>query len=280
LTPARETGILSELLLTEWYLDWSIDPSHLFESVGIMKLRVATFLTIAACALGLATSASALTISYTNIVDNGGSNYSAGTGGTFELSQFDTSLGTLSSVVLQITANAIGGHNRLDNESATDAGTVDLELGANVTVTGPASLLVLTLPHEDASGSITVDTDAGGADFVGTDYIGIASANATDVQTDSPDNFTGYTGTGNITFNFTSAGNLSVNLGAPLDLLDFFPDGIDQDNTDFNFTGIITYTYDSVEIPEPGAIAMMGLLGCLFVPFLRKVRRSTDRTDS
>ncbi|MBT3193967.1 MAG: choice-of-anchor E domain-containing protein [Verrucomicrobia bacterium] len=125
-----------------------------------MGLLAAVALVVIIC--GMATSASALTISYTNVVDNGGSDYTAGDAGSFDLSQFDSSLGNLTAVVLEITANAIGGHNRLDNESETDAGTVDLELGADITVTGPASLLVLTLPHESTSGSVTVDTDAGG----------------------------------------------------------------------------------------------------------------------
>jgi hypothetical protein len=56
--------------------------------------------------------------------------------------------------------------------------------------------------------------------------------------------------------------------------LDFFPDGIEQDGVDFNFTGVITYTYDETgQVPEPGTMAMMGILCGVGLPFLRRMRR-------
>lgn len=218
-------------------------------------------------------SVSALTDVHSDSFDNGGSNYSAGDSGSFNLPQFNPSLGTLTAVTLEITANAIGGTYRLDNESATDSGTASIELGADVTVSGPASLLVLTFPKETASGFINVDSD-GSADFAGNDYLGITTANASDTQSDTPDNFSSYIGTGNVSFNFSSSGNNASNFQSPLDFFDFFG-GYQYNDVGFNFDATITYEYelnddDDGSAPEPGTLAMMGIVGLAMALLGRK----------
>jgi hypothetical protein len=195
-------------------------------------------------------------LQYSIDVDNGGSNYSAGSSGTFELTQFNPSQGTLESVLVEITGNSIGGWNKWDNESS-NTGELEINLGAEITVTGPGTLTVISFPKEEKTQALSADSD-GSADFAGTDFVGIDQPNTTDVKSGSPDNFASYIGTGSVSYNFESVASTGVDMLGGLGFLDFFPDGIDQKNAMFNFSAVVTYTYTVIPEPATGLILVAG----------------------
>lgn len=239
-------------------------------------LKVAMVLVLAA---GVAC---AETIQYSATVNNGGANYQAGTGGNFVLPQFNPALGTLESVVVEVTGFSIGGVNQIDNESATDSGSATLTLGSSVTiVSGADTMTVVVLPSESVTGSVTTDTDVA-PNFVGTDTLGISGTTSQDTDSNSPVALAPYIGTGNITFSFASTGNTSIGLNAPLDFVDFFgPNGfgINSVNPYYYLNASITYQYTAsntpMAAPEPGTLVIGSLLACTAVPFARKRRRGT-----
>ena len=223
-------------------------------------------------------SAFGSTKTFTLTVNNGGLNYQAGTGGNFQLSKFDPSLGTLQSVLLSVTGYSIGGVNQIDNESATDAGTATLTIGSTVTViSGADSMTVVVLPSETVTGSVTTDTDVA-PDFAGTDFLGISGSTSQDTKTKAPGDVTPYIGPGNITFNFTSSGNTGFNFDAPLDIMDFIgnPVGLNSANPRYYIEATVTYQYQDSppQVPEPGTLGMAAVLGSLALARLRRSRRA------
>ena len=61
---------------------------------------------VLALAAGLVRAEAAM-LTYSVVVNNGGAYYESGSGGTFNLTQFDSSLGTLQGAVLTITASSL-----------------------------------------------------------------------------------------------------------------------------------------------------------------------------
>jgi hypothetical protein len=227
----------------------------------------------------LAASASGAQISFTVVADNGGANYLAGGDpGTFTLSQFNSALGTLTGVSLQVTGNSIGGFNSLDNESATRSGTATLTIGSDVTVSSTVdTLLVLVNPTQTAAGSVARDSD-GAADFTGTDAVTVIGTSSTDTQSSSPVSFLPYIGTGSILYSFSSSANTAVALTAGT--LSFSSLAFDSDNPSFNFTATVTYNYEPnldpppPQVPEPGTLGMAVTLGVLGLSRLRRGLRA------
>lgn len=198
------------------------------------------------------------------LFDNGGALYSSGASGSFYFPQFDSSLGTLTSVDLTVTGNSFGGTNGLHNYSGF-SGTASVSIGSNITVTGPSSLVVLTAPSQNTSGSVTALTNPGPFDFTGPDSIYIAGTSSTDTKSATLyGSFTPYEGLGNVTFNFASAVNSTSSASVSPALTESTP-------TQFEFEPTVTYNYITA-IPEP---ASLGSLACLVGSgmFLRVRRR-------
>jgi hypothetical protein len=188
---------------------------------------------------------------------------SAGSAGIFTLSQFDPALGTLNSVFVEIIGNSFGGANTLDNES-TFAGTAALSIGTNITVSGPASLLILSTPVQSTTGAIAADDEAGPPDYTGPDSISLIGTTSSDYDSDllmlglAP-----YIGLGNVTFNYTSSTNSSTSANVA-------PTFSFNSPTEFSFDAQVTYIYDP--IPEPSMFGICGLLGAGLAACSRRKR--------
>lgn len=233
------------------------------------------------CALLLAfftASAFGATISYTVIANNGGLNYLAGGGigvgrGTFTLSQFDSALGNLTGVSLTVTGISIGGTNRIDNTSETATGNITLAMGSGITVSNTVDAsLVIVNPAQTISGF--VDVDHGNNDFTGPDALGLIGTSSTNTQGHIATDVTPYIGLGTILYSFSSSANKSINVTSGD--VGFGDLAYDSRNPRFNFTAIVTYTYDASppQVPEPGTLGMAAVLGSLALARLRRNRRA------
>lgn len=218
--------------------------------------------------LGLSASAMAGTVTYgPYVLDNGGPGFNAGDFGGFTVQQWDPALFPgqyLTKVTVQVTGNSHGGSNTRDSESI-HAGTASVTIGSNITVSGPASLIVLTQPLQTNSGAITADTDTL-PDYVGTDSIMVTGTNSTDTQSASLlSGFLAYIGSGNVPFTFTSTtNNASSSTVSPGVTYDLPPT--------FDFVASVTYEY-AASVPTPAALpAGLGLMAV--AGLLKRFRRS------
>lgn len=91
------------------------------------------------------------------------------------LNKFNPALGTLTSVEFKLEVTTSGSSLSFDNE-ATVAGTVTLNLGAQVKATtgSPLTTVAMVNPATSGTGSVTADDD-GLSDFAGLDSFGISS---------------------------------------------------------------------------------------------------------
>lgn len=236
-------------------------------------------ITLIAVCLSLAGVASATMISYDITVDKSG-HYEVGTGGNFDLPQFNSSLGTLQSVLLEVASYSQGGANEIDNESTSRGGSATLTIGAAVTVVNGASVTTVnTLPEAILTGSFTTDTDVAPS-FDGADYLGLSTltSQAQDTKSASPGSMNPYIGTGNINFIFSSSGMMGTDYTLPFNVLDLIgPNGVGLRQIDptYYIYAVVHYTYQSnQDVPEPGTVLLLGgsLLG-LCVGTFRRLRR-------
>lgn len=178
---------------------------------------------------------------------------SVGSGTTVYLDQFDPSLGTLTSVTLELAANTSAGTISWDNEAGVTS-TVTLGIGATVTAVGPDALTLITVPLQSGSSSVDADND-GAADFIGTDAFAITGGTGFDTDSADPTDFSAYLGTGTFAVDLTSlvSTNLSTNGGyGPIDPVPGLYDGLVT----------VTYTYD---VPEPMTMSLLGLGGLALI---------------
>ena len=166
------------------------------------------------------------------------------------ISQFDSALGTLTKVTLTLDADTSGGSIDWDNEALviTD---VTLGIGAEVTATGPAGLMVVANPLQiDSATGIAADNDAA-ADFVGTDSFSIIGGMGSD--SNSAMLVAGLAP-------YIGAGTYNVEIAAVTDTFlsttgGFGPIG----NQVFGTTaGAVIVTYEFTPIPEPATLFLLG----------------------
>jgi len=184
--------------------------------------------------------------------------YTAGTSGSFNFPKFNPALGTLTGVDLAVTGNSYGGSNIATNTSEF-AGEGTVNVGTDIHVSGPGSLVVLSTPIETATGTAL----AGGG------QISVFGTNSTDTEyADLPNihhsDLSGYIGAGNVTYSFTSDTDTST-------ALLFSPNSTSSSPTTFEFIPVVTYTYTPAPVPEP---ASLGLLGVGALGLLAKRRRA------
>ena len=238
---------------------------------------------VLALAAGLVRAEAAL-LTYSVVVNNGGAYYESGSGGTFNLTQFDSSLGTLQGAVLTITASSLGGHLWVDNEW-TAAGKIQLQLGTSLMVTTPEfAELTLTPDWTSALTALAADNEAG-ADFLGTDSAQLNGTVATDVQAQSVGDLALYIGSGQLTYSFWGEG---FGLALPLSPLDV--DGRVAENVllpSYGLTAQIIYDYTPIisgdddppggNVPEPGTMSMALVLGGYALLQWQRRRRSVSK---
>lgn len=166
------------------------------------------------------------------------------------LSQFDPALGTLTKVTLTLDADTSGGTIDWDNEAdvITD---VTLGIGAEVTATGPAGLVVVAVPLQiDSATGIAADNDVA-ADFIGADSFSITGGTGSD--SDSAmliAGLTPYIGAGSFNVDIAAVGEIFLStIGG------FGPIG----NQVFGTTeGTVTVTYEFTAVPEPATMLLLG----------------------
>jgi hypothetical protein len=179
--------------------------------------------------------------------------------------KFDASLGTLTSVKLDLTARVQGsaGYENLDGPNAT----VALNLQALVKVMRPDTTVIVSATPAASTLDTGVATYDGALDFGGTSgktySLLTSSSSASAILTNFAD-LALFTGAGNITLN-TSAHGDSQGSG-PGEMVQKF-------DTDAGDTVTVTYNYASNTIPEPLSLSMipMSLVG--LVGYLRRRTR-------
>lgn len=195
---------------------------------------------------------------------------------TLNLSQFDTSLGTLTDVQLTwYLAITSPGSIGIDNEAPT-GGSTDYDLGIQLQKVGSSATTLndsfseIFLPNLaiDNSGSIFLaadDGDGAGYQAGGTDHalITLAAGSTNASGNVRSQFFDGYEGTGNWTLTLNAIQSIGVS-GADKSFTGTSPD--------FEYYASVQYTYDPVplgpsSVPEPGTMALFaagfGLLQCL-----------------
>lgn len=170
---------------------------------------------------------------------------------TASLSQFDPLLGFLIGVTLKLDTETSGGSIAFDNESLviTD---VTLGIGAEVTATALAGLIVVAVPLQtDSATDIDADND-GAADFVGTDSFAVIGGTGSDSKSSTLMAGLGpYVGTGTFEVSIATAVEtfLSTTGG-------FGP--IDQQAGVIEGTATVTYEYAVAAVPIPPAVWLFG----------------------
>jgi len=208
----------------------------------IMKRKLLSFLAVP---LFLAGSAMAATETFGPTLTGP---FSSGTGGNFNLPQFDPSLGTLTEVQLFITGFSNGGSVSVEDLTA-NAGTANGAIGSTVNVTGPAALVVLTQPNNTGSGGVTAFD--GVADLLGPDTYSLSGVPSSDPESATITSGMGpYIGLGNVNYTFTSATFFSGGGN-------FSPASVGSTPSTFDFNASVVYTYDAV--PEPASISLIGV---------------------
>ena len=213
-------------------------------------------------ALGLlgASPARSAVLDYSVVVNNGGANYASGSGGTFDLPQFDDELGTLQSVMLTVTGHAYGGSLAVDNEWSA-AGKVQLELGTFIAVASPGGEDFTFAPSWTSPLTTVAADEDGTADFAGADATILNGTVATDVRSAYAVSLDANLGAGTITYSFLSEGFFSVLPLSPLDVEGRLAE--EAYLPTYSLTAQITYEYASSgggggggTVPEPGTLGM------------------------
>ena len=236
--------------------------------------------------LGLlgASAATGAILNYSVVVNNDGANYASGTGGTFELPQFNGELGTLQRVILTVTGYAYDGSLAVDNEWSA-AGKVQLELGTYIAVMTPGGEELLFAPSWTSPLTTVAADDDGTADYTGADAALLSGSVAVDTQSDNPASLASYIGAETITYSFLSEGFFTVLALSPLDVEGRLEEDVSLPT--YSLTAQITYEYAGKggggegggTVPEPGTLAMGLALAGLSLATWGARRRSARQRE-
>jgi hypothetical protein len=222
------------------------------------KLAIAT---LGLAALAFAHPASAGFETQTVTFGSSGSPLTNGSTATLAFAQFDTSLGTLTSVTIQVSDSMTVVSQAVSFGAGTSTYT-NFENTGTVVVTGPdATALSTSLSTTPGSGTITGVGTVLNVDSETNNNLGAGPTNV------SSANFGAYEGVGVGTFNVTAGANNSFSGSTS--------GAVAASGTTTSYGSVtITYTYTATAVPEPASMAMVGIgLGALVV--VSRFRRRT-----
>jgi len=228
------------------------------------------WITTGAVLLMTAGAAQANVLSYTNSVALPNDTNTA-----LSLSRFDSSLGTLTGVNIQLTTTISGATVSMDNDSSlAQNGTARVQ---NLVNSLSSTVGLLRTDFSSISGTDLQLNQSQVFNLAATTGDTVGQFDATmlgDYGTWAPGDLTA-TGSGDIASavwgGYTGAGNFAITLNATYTTSATFDgsDGYFQGNTpNGTFDGIVSYTYAA--IPEPASIAMIGLAGAAAI-FIRRI---------
>lgn len=200
-----------------------------------------------AAGLSLGGAAEATSISYTStmaqVVAGGGAQ-------ALTIQQFNPALGRLDSVTLTLQGDLLA-DAAFENRSA-GAATITLSLDALLSLLRPdGSSLLTVLPkllQSELVAAYDGRTDYDGAS--GSSYTGLTASNTNSVSYFNPADLALFIGTG--TINSTLADNSNAVASGSGNLRALF-------DTWISASLMVTYNYSAHTVPEPGALALMGL---------------------
>ncbi len=148
---------------------------------------------------------------------------------------FDSGLGTLTKVKLEVDANTNGGSIAWDNE-ANVASTIMLGIGAEVTASAQGGLAAKATPLQLRNSAVDADND-GAADFIGTDSFSVVDGTGSDSGSDM-------TVAAATLALYTGVGTFPVTLVAPVETFVSTNGGFGPvDPVPGNIDGTVTVTY-------------------------------------
>jgi len=219
------------------------------------KLLISTALVV-----GMGTAASAATVSYTASLAPQTTDFDSA---ALDVQQFDSSLGTLDSIKIELTG-LVEGQAVYENTSSTSGTDIDLDLAADVTLsTAALGDLIVALPT--LSQTVTAGVFDGSIDFAGTSgaTVGGLSSNDT-VSTTLLGGFGEFIGTGFVSLLVAGDGNSTVEGNG--NLISGFTTFAGADIT-------VTYTFTeapaAVPLPAGAPLLLLGL-GALGIARRRK----------
>jgi hypothetical protein len=224
-----------------------------------MTHRITSVVTAIAALIALSHSAFADTETFSLAVPSA----AAGSSSAFTLSGFDPSLGTLTGITVELTANSIPTVTAYNVGSSAGSFTNDF-ISYDLTLDGPdssaAALIAAPVSYTVASGSLDPATSG----FTSVSYSDFAHAISTSASID-PSAFSSYEVAAPVDF---SLGIPTLNKGGMPSSPSIFAGGTGE-FSDANVT--VEYTYDAV--PEPSSTSLIALAGAALA-FARTVRRA------
>ena len=175
---------------------------------------------------------------------------------SFDLQQFDTSLGTLNSITIQFDV-LVSGEFSVQNGNPTNGGTLTGTLTSDFSLVGPGGLGTLgTLSPSTSLGSHVIAPAS-------TYLFSVLGTSASDSYAVSLADFGLFVGGG--TVNFTSAFSSFTSPVANFTPIVFLQDLFGQANVS------ITYDYSASDVPEPATFAIAGV-GLAVIAIARRRR--------
>lgn len=229
-----------------------------------------TLLASIAIASGLTAAASADQVSTSELFSGfAGSSYNFTT-----LDKFDTSLGTLTGVNIQLSVNSTGALAQADNEDAAPTGSIDISYLIGGNLTGVQSVIDAALSNawsnidinDSASATLGIDDGDGiGLQVGGPDYFDFAPAAGADIVNANLHaiTFADYEGTAGQKLDLTYGSTSLVTTTAV--------GAVSTASSPANVSGsvLVTYTYTAA-VPEPSSTALLGLGGLALILRRRK----------
>jgi hypothetical protein len=200
-------------------------------------------------------SALAVTLGANTLVENGSiSLTSTNWSSSISIPQFNSSLGTLTSITFQLTGTSQG-DVKFENKDWDNPATVSTSISSTVTLQRPDNSSLVIIVPTGATGADSLTAFDGTLDYLGSSgktYTGVSgsSDNGTGLFDTTAADFILFTGPGNIVLPITAVGGRSVS-GIPSNWAIFA-------NQQASAGATITYDYVPEGVPEPNLMLLSG----------------------
>ncbi|MCU0535335.1 MAG: choice-of-anchor E domain-containing protein [Hydrococcus sp. Prado102] len=206
-----------------------------------------------------ASSAQAATLEFTDFIEMQNTDWGDEQPLTLEVSRFNSRLGTLRSVFVEVSSDAIGTYTlSATGRSNIRYGLTADDVGASVTITGPSNSIELNpTPNKDIGSGTLLGSAT--PRLRGSTTINISGSDTKSAFIDSQF-FNLFTGAGNVVFEAFAGSNIVVSKqGSPFN---------EVANIQADARLRVVYEYDApppppTEIPEPGTLAGLLAFGSL-----------------